>query len=112
METARNVTLNTSTMKLTGSVQRFDSSWQNFELNLDYNVENIEGRLVWLLNPHVPYFGDENGRSGFGSYDASDDPELVEYVNSIIPHRPPRTIQITLPGSRRDKIDIARIIAK
>ncbi|KAH6558988.1 hypothetical protein KP509_1Z033700 [Ceratopteris richardii] len=55
MATARNVTLNTRTIKLTSSAQRFNSGWQNFELNLDYNVKNIDGRLVWLLNPHVPY---------------------------------------------------------
>ncbi|KAH6558989.1 hypothetical protein KP509_1Z033800 [Ceratopteris richardii] len=52
------------------------------------------------------------GRGGFGSYDASDDPELVEYAKSIMAHRPPRDVQIRPPGSQKEKIDIARIIAK
>ncbi|KAH7439479.1 hypothetical protein KP509_04G063700 [Ceratopteris richardii] len=82
LATARNVPLDTSTTKLSGSLERVDSSWQNIELNLDYNVQNVEGKLMWLLNPHVPYYVDENERGGSGSYDASD-AQLVECATSI-----------------------------
>ncbi|KAH7439481.1 hypothetical protein KP509_04G063800 [Ceratopteris richardii] len=46
LATARNVPLDTSTTKLSGSLERVDSSWQNIELNLDYNVQNVEGKLM------------------------------------------------------------------
>ncbi|KAH7404822.1 hypothetical protein KP509_15G045000 [Ceratopteris richardii] len=109
---ARNVTLDTSTMRLRGSLQRIDSSWRDFELNLDYNVKNVEGRLVWLPYPHAPYYAHENG-GGFGSYDASDDPQLVEYATSIWPHDlTGGDHRITPPANQTEKIDIARIIAK
>ncbi|KAH7439473.1 hypothetical protein KP509_04G063400 [Ceratopteris richardii] len=112
MATARNVTLDTSTTKLSGSLERVDSSWQNFELNLDYNVQNVEGKLMWLLNPHVPYYADENERGGSGSHDASD-AQLVEYAASILPHGLVlRVQQITPPANQKEKNEIASIIAK
>ncbi|KAI5059379.1 hypothetical protein GOP47_0025698 [Adiantum capillus-veneris] len=99
----------TGTTIMQGSARRRDQSYVQFEVDLERNVANIEGRLLWLVNPMEPYDSTENDEAGFGTYDASDDPEVRDHANSLGRPRPKREVTIT-PPNKDDKQDIQNLV--